>query len=191
VFFHVFALTVSVAAVIIAAFYEEPTLLASGLLAIVGMAVVLFFSLSKGKYMKPSIVLFLSLCLLISALSEIFLDLGQSYAGYLSRAPAYLGVACLILAMLFAYFALRLDKILTGIFMIMFELAVSVVGALAISIMKVPLLDAGIVGAIDNGVINRQMMVGFILSIIASIVVFYYLSNKNVFLVTEETVLEE
>ena len=190
VFFHAVALSVSVASIIIAAMYEEPTLLASGIFAVIGMVLVLTFSIMKGKSMKVSVTMFLSLCLLISVISCVFTDLGETYIGYLTRAPAYLGVGCLYLASLFAYFGLRLDRILTSIFIIIFETATSVSGALAINLMKMPLLDAGIINAIDNGSINQQFMMGFILAIVASIIVFYYLKGKNVALVKEDTLLE-
>ncbi|MDR0508493.1 MAG: hypothetical protein LBG63_01510 [Candidatus Methanoplasma sp.] len=190
VFFQTLALAVSVASLFIATAREEPTLLASSIFATFGVAVSVFFSLSKNKHMNIAVLTFLSACLLISAFSEIFANFGESYIGYLSRAPAYLGVGCLYLASLIAFFGLRLDRILTSIFIVVFEMSVSVSGAIAISIMKAPLLDSGDAGMIDAACISQQLMVGFLLAILASLIVFFYLKAKNIFLVTEDVMLE-
>ena len=184
---YLFALAAAVVSMVSAAYFKEPTLLISSILAAIGIAVVLFFSLSKGRNMKIFFPVALSLCLLLSAASAALFEMEEGPVRYLTQVPGYLAVASLYLTILFAYFGLRLDRILTCLSIVFFELAIGVLGAISIYFMRHDELDT----VVTNEVINLEMGLGLILAMIVSIAVFLYLKAENIFLVTERNVLEE
>jgi hypothetical protein len=176
---------IAVTALVISAVYNEPRLLAASASAVVMMFIVIAFSLARGKNMNIAVPLFMAVCLLISIV-PVFIDVNDLFILYSLRTISYVGAAVLCLAILFAYFDLRLDRTLTITCLLSFEVAISVLGVFAIRLMIMSELD------METYVqLAAEYTTGMLLAIIASIAVLIIMRRKNIFLVTAETVLEE
>jgi hypothetical protein len=197
--FYAVALIVAVATLIISLIEEEPTLLLSSGMALAGFGITIFYSLSKGKNMKAVFPLFTAVCLSISAISaitlyssaELYTEAPANFLMYAMETAAYLGVALLLLALLFAYFDLRLDRLLTAMCIIFFEIAVSVLGLFAVRVLKSAALEAAGADMMTFVLIAAQYTTGLVIAIIAAFIAFFIMKKKNIRLMSDKIVLEE
>ncbi|MCL2711892.1 MAG: hypothetical protein FWD37_01260 [Methanomassiliicoccaceae archaeon] len=184
---YMLTFTIAVLAVIISAINNEPRVLTSGVAALGMICVVIFFSLSRGKNMIVAVPLFMSLCLLVS-ITSVVLDMNDLIILYSMRTVSYLGAALLCLAILFAYFELRLDRMLTVVCILAFEVAISVLGVFAIRLMIMSELDNTLMETYVQ--LAAEYTMGMVFAIIGAIAVLLILRKNNIFLVTDRTVLE-
>jgi len=197
--YYVVAFAVAVVTLIVSVLEDEPTLLVSSAMALFLFSLILFNSFSKGKNMKRIFPLFTALCLGISAIAAIFIyspehlytEASTNFILYAMQTSAYLGVALLILISLYAYFDLRLDRLLTSMCIIFFEMAVSVIGLFGVRVLKAAALEAAGTDMMTFVLIAAQYSTGLFIAFIAGFAAFFLLRKKKIRLMTEKIVLEE